>query len=333
MDPTERLAAYLAGELAAADEAALEEELARDDALRDRLAAMQRADAALGGLRAPEPPPGFEDRLRRAVDAELGQQLGASSAADPVAGAAAPLERLRARRARRWVPALAGAAAVFVLLAGVLVVTGVPRSDEAVFDVAQAPELPGVTAEPAPDVEEEALVEEDALEPEPAAPDDATPEALDASIFGPTLVVGDRDLTEADLTELLRAPALLEVSQLQLDHHEAGELAMSWRAALGAEAPAAELDDAPREDDPAQLRLYADEPLAHRDRLDVDRCLEPVLAEAAPAIPAYVELGRYDGQEVVAVGLVTRDPATGGFTRRELWVVLRETCEPVRHVH
>lgn len=75
MDRDDRLAALLAGELSAADADALRAALAVDPALADRLAAMQRADAALRALPPTAEPDGFAVRLTAALTPEVHRQV------------------------------------------------------------------------------------------------------------------------------------------------------------------------------------------------------------------------------------------------------------------
>jgi len=60
---------------------------------------------------------------------------------------------------------------------------------------------------------------------------------------------------------------------------------------------------------------------------DVARCLEVLLADSPAAVPTYAEALTLDGEAVIALGLVSEDPATGAFSRRELWVMSRDGCE------
>jgi hypothetical protein len=83
--------------------------------------------------------------------------------------------------------------------------------------------------------------------------------------------------------------------------------------------------------DPTDPRLRTEGVVTEDDLTDVARCLEVVLGDSPDAIPTYAELGTRDGDEVVAIGLVTRDPATDTFARRELWLLDRTTCD-VRHI-
>ena len=57
------------------------------------------------------------------------------------------------------------------------------------------------------------------------------------------------------------------------------------------------------------------------------RCVDELLGSREDAIPVYVELASYAGDEAVLVGLVTLDPATGRYTQAESWAMDRATCQ------
>jgi hypothetical protein len=48
------------------------------------------------------------------------------------------------------------------------------------------------------------------------------------------------------------------------------------------------------------------------------------------AIPAYAELATFEDADAIVLGLVTPDPETGAFTRNEVWVLDRATCQLLR---
>jgi hypothetical protein len=331
----ERLAAYLAGELDADETAALEAALARDTGLRAQLAAMRHADEALATLAATELPEGFERRLHAAVGAELASQLHATR--DEVTVGERPPARhtdeLAARRERRawsWLPAFAGAAAAVAVLAAVVV--GIGPLGGAGDDAADT--MMSLEADDADGAEEEMAAE-------------ALPGPGDA----PTLVAGDRDLDEALADELLASIELQAVADQALESDTGRSVATSWADALrlavpgGFEAgttaaPPTTQDDRETADDTddalagtqeqralGPVRLLTDGALDEADGAAVTRCLDEVLAGGVDAIPAYVELATFDGEEVVVLGLVTFDPATGGFTRPEVWILDRVDCQ------
>lgn len=138
MDSAERLAAYLAGDLGDGERAALEDELARDPALRARLDRIREVDQELGRLPPVDPPPEFSQRLREAVSQEVARTP--LPGRDPI--------HLRARR--RWVRG-AGLAAAAAALAGIVAV-GVAGLIGGGEDEAAMPQsAPGVTGrEPGP---------------------------------------------------------------------------------------------------------------------------------------------------------------------------------------
>jgi hypothetical protein len=332
----ERLAAYLAGELDADETVALEATLARDTGLRAELAAMRHADEVLAALPATELPEGFERRLHAAVGAELAAQLHASG--DEATGRertpARHTDELATRRERRgwsWVPAFAGAAAAVAVLAAVVV--GIGPLGGAGDDAADT--VMSLEADDADGAEEEMAAE-----------------ALPGPGEAPTLVAGDRDLDEALADELLASIELQAVADQALGADAGRSVATSWADALrlaipgGFEAgttaaPSTTQDDRETADDAdtddalagmqeravGPVRLLAEGALDEEDGAAVTRCLDEVLAGGVDAIPAYLELATFDGEEVVILGLVTFDPATGGFTRPEVWILDRVDCQ------
>lgn len=344
MDAAERLAAYLAGELDVDEHRVVEAALARDPALRAELAAIRRADAALGELTSPTPPPGFEERLRAALSAELTAQLaGSEPAADRApsgdrpggtAGTTSAWDELAARRQGRqrprWVPVLGGVAASLVLLAtGIAVVTlGGGGGDDADEDLAVTSTM------------------DDAGRPEATAPD----------LGGPLVVDEGRTIADADADVLLAGPALEDVTGRHLGPPEGAAVAEQWAAQLGAaaddalellpseegaaeeeaEEEADEAVDAGAEDGEVADDATADGPVAATapvdDRTAVARCLAELLGGDVtdPPIPAYVELVTYQERPALVYGLVTVDPSTGAYTRSEVWILDRADCQVLR---
>jgi hypothetical protein len=183
---------------------------------------------------------------------------------------------------------------------------------------------------------------------------------------GPTLLAADRDLDDDLADELLASIELQAVTDRGLDASEGRSLGSSWREAIGQLTPAVEdgdragdaglaegageadedaedAEDAPMlesEEEAAlappgltsqtPVRVFAEVPLLDEDLAVVDRCLAEVLEGGTDAIPAYLELGNYQGEPAVVLGLVTFDPATGAYTRPEVWVVAREDCQVLR---
>jgi anti-sigma factor RsiW len=339
----ERLAAYLAGELDADETAAVEAALARDPAVRASLEALQRADAALASLPATELPAGFERRLRAAIDEELATQLrpaDAPATADARTSARPhgepardELASRRARRTPRWMPALAGAAAAVAVIAGAVVGVGVLGGGGDDADTGTGTMM---------------TLEADDADGAEAADVLPGPGEL------PTLVVGDRELDDDLADELLASAELQAVAQRGLEPAEGRSLGDSWRRAfagftavqsqtesgLSDDAAAADRPDAAEDTDEEAaasedlsalersggVRVLADGPLSEADNEAVDRCLTEVLS-GGDAIPAYLELATYDGEPAVVIGLVTFDPASGTFSRPEVWILDRQDCQ------
>jgi negative regulator of sigma E activity len=341
---TERLAAFLDGELDADEAAAVEAALAGDPRLRAELAAMRRADEALGSLPATELPSGFEARLRSRLDAELADLLGTSErAATAGAGAEAPsvaagtdeLAARRARRSRSWVPAFAGAAAAVAVIAGTMVGIGVLGSGG--DDASTADSDTAMTME--------------AFDGDETASDDAGEAFLPGPGEAPTLVATGEDLDEAGADDLLDAIELQAVAAQGFDEELGRGVGIGWREALArfvsastATVPELESDDADTpdsEDAPAEdtadagpsaraadgVRFLADGPVDDDALAAAERCLDEVLAADADAIPAYLAVVTYEGDPAVVVGLVTLDPASGAYTRAEVWVLDRADCQ------
>lgn len=313
MDTGERLAAYLAGDLDTAEARRLEGELARDPALRARLARLRRLEDALGDLPAVEVPTVFSERLRGAVQRELDGL--------PVAGE----DELAARRARRswgglpaWLPAAAGAAAVLVAVVAVGVsLSGVGGGNDSADEAAMG-----------------------TLETEAADGGAAfdTGEAMRAPADAP-VVVDEGAVYDAESVQALAGDdVLVTAAGRSLTDEAATETAERYRAALRATASdgdAAE-EEAPAEGDdtaaggttqmappPPELRGDVDE----ADLDAVRSCLEGLLPTGGEAIPAYAEVATFDGEDAIVYGVLTRDPETDAFTRVELWVVARDDCE------
>jgi hypothetical protein len=363
VDAAERLADYLAGELDADEHAAVEAALARDPALRAKLAHLRRADAALTTLSSPTPPAGFEARLQAALAPELAHQLGEARpatageptgttpgeriAADAAAAARARREaRASGVRAWRWLPAFGGIAASLLLLVVAVTVVGPLGGDDdadvAAGDAELLEEAAGDqdgAAEDAMDAagDRDAAEEEEAEDGPEAAEDDAVMEADEGetaagvSVPGPEVVAEGRDLSPTEVDDLLGVPAVAALTTERLGGPEGTDLAAAWTAQLGARS---DLDATITSDDadaegtatdvaPALLALLPAE------RAAVSGCLTEVLAnepqDGPAAIPAYVELVTVTGEPAVAYVLVVPD-ARGRFTTPQAWVVARDDC-------
>ncbi len=351
MDPAARLADYLAGQLDPDEHAAFEAELARDAALRADLDAMRAVDDHLAMIPAPRPPEGFEQRLDAVVNRELAVVLGPASD-DAPDGA----DELAARRDRtadgrglpRWVTAVSGAAAALVVLAGAgVVLTNVLGGDDRTDDAFQTQSLDAI--------------EEEAFDEDAEMTDDA--ELAD----GPLLLAGDRSIDDEDIQALLEDQDAFGITARDLDAAGARDLAAPFAEALGAgpadtaggqdteadeaepgaddgdaaiaeDAPDATAPDDEADDDQAteeeapssgraaaHLRLGPD--VSAADRAQVSACLQLLLSDTPDVIPTYAELVVFEGEDAIVFGLISEDPGTGRFTRREAWVVDRDSCE------
>jgi len=332
LEPTERMAAYIAGELDADERDALEADLARDPGLRGQLAAMRRADEALTRLRSPSPSEGFEDRLAAVVGTELEHRLGCAEEHDQPA-VADELAAHRQRRARVWAPRLAGAAAAVLVLTAVVVAVRPPGDDDA-LDLAEAPEATEAPDAPEADADDGAAMaptEERTEAGSEAAPEqDAAPEAMmDVAETGPVVVVGDRELDEDTLGRVAAEPVLAELAARGLGTDEGAEEAQRWRRALQVSAAPFDTADEPGEDEAAVPSVRTVGPVSERDLEEVGRCLEALDPVLGTVIPAYVEVAELQGRRAIAYGVVAEDPATGGFTGVEVWLVDPEGCSVV----
>ncbi len=306
MEPVDRLAAYLAGELTPEQSEHVRSSLASDPELARQLTALERADAALASLAPTAEPDGLAARL----DHRLGPELAAqTSARDELA----PRRRTR-RPTPRWLPATAAAAVLAVAGTGVLLLGGDDLAEDTADTVAMER-----SGEPA-----------DAPLPEAGA--------------GPLVVVDENRELDAHLADaLLEDPAVLALAARALDPVAGQQLAAQVRdglagsevAAMG-EEPAAELaapdafaDDAADEFADEFADELADElaDVPEDPRQTLARCLEVVLAADPAAIPAYAELARFEGEPVVVLALVTPDAPGTAYTRSEIWVLSRDSCE------
>jgi hypothetical protein len=293
-----------------------------------RKAEAQRADAAYA-----------TGKLHDAIAAALAGRTGstAADAAMTTDAAERPIDELGERRQRatqrrsglpRWATAVSGAAAALVVLAGAgVMVSGVlgGGDDAGTFetqslDTADDGEMPS---------------------------DDAGDSAAGSiAVDGPLLLASDRDLDEDAVRALLDDPDAFGLADRDLDAAAADQLSGPYAQALGAqsgsEAPTAESDamDAPESEDAAEdsadegadadagaaeLRMGPD--ISRADREQVGACLTELIGTEPGIVPVYAELASFEGSPAILFGLVTESPETGQFTRREVWVVDRSTCE------
>lgn len=323
MDTTQRLAAYLSGDLDADERTALEAELAGDPALRDRLERIRESDDALASLGEVALPDGFEQRLDATVGGVLDEVLA---------------DELSARRARRralpgWVPALA-AAAVAVVVGGGVVLSGLGGSDH---EAATTADMAGDDAVGDGEGAQSFLSN---------GTGGAAGEA--SAVPGPRIVTDDRELTSADLQDLAANPELIDlIAGVPVDDQPV-TVARAWAAALGADvddlgalderAGAAEdqaaTESAERDAD-GQVALGAvsdpvvrfDGDPTEEDRRDVGRCVSQLYEDAAaPVVPLYAELAtNEDGDDVIVYAALARD-ADGDYQRVEVWMLERDDC-------
>ena len=344
MEHAERLADYLAGELDADEHAALTAQLARDPALRAQLEAMQRADGSLAHLDSPAPPEGFDARLDARLAEELTTIFASSEATSRTADAPAPAggdaassahdphDELAARRARRqpprWILATSGAAAALVLVAGGGILLSQLLSQDEQPSADGTMQTFGAESDDGPD----------------EFADDADIPAEEAAPIGPQVTSTGRNLDDDTAATLVTEDAPLELAEVGLSAADAGRVRASYLDAFGARPPTAEhetLEEAEADETPdtdATEDLDAERRLGEHfldvrgdvspdDLSDVTRCLEVLLEDSPEAVPVYAELATRDGEAVVAYGLVTRDPGTDTFSRREVWILARDTCE------
>lgn len=331
MDDTDRLSSYLDGGLEPDEQLALEAELAGDAALRARLAELRRVDEELARVAASALPAGARERL----DARLGPVVAEVLAAATPVAAAAPTtsealgrrDELAARRGWRRLPVAVGgiAAAVALLAVGVV---GLDQLGPVGGD--------DETATMALDAADDAA--EDGAEMAELSPE-AAPDARALLPELPVVVADGRQVRESDLDLALAAGPLHQVTSAALSGPEATELATrSQTRLLGpGETPAEEADEPTEEAgdaavadaDPA-LTTTDGQLLDAADIAVVQRCVAELLEDDTAAIPVLVELLEVDGVAALQVGLVTPDPATGAYTRAEIWTLEQATCQVLR---
>jgi hypothetical protein len=347
VDASERLAALLAGELDADERIALEAELARDPELRASLAAMERADLRLREVSSPRPSEGFDQRLDAVLANTLDEVLGTENVTaregSTAAGATGDVFTAKRReRASRRTHALIGVAAAAVVVVGTGALLGTFGDDDRGDDASSMIET--MDADDADD-----------------AGDDAASEDLTLALDGPIVVAEGRSLDNGDLDDLLAGGELGSVRSQGFDDTLGRGVAERFQAELGARslrsgaAAEQELDrdeagDVPQEEsaptDDSEMADDADTdadgtggaelvtrdgvPVPGEAAADIARCLDEVLGADGDAIPAYTELATYEDDEVVVFGMITVDPDTGTFSRNEVWVLERTTCDVLR---
>lgn len=321
MEPADRCAAYLAGELDDDARRTFEDDLDRDAALRATLADVRRADAALGQVGPTALPTGAEGRLLERLASELDATLGAASPTAVGGSGSDEGDELAARRARRSPPwaAIGGLAAAAV----------------AVGVVALGPLGLGGAGDDAAD-EAVSL----------SAGDDAAMESAPAEVLpSPVLRATGRDLDEAAVDALLDEPGARELADTPFDPRRAEELAASYAAAFGvtsrdvsttADGPAVASEDAADDGDLAagsapRAALQVDGEVDAATREQLATCLETLLIGAGPTVPLTAEVATFEGEPAVVFTLVGE---AGGdpVDRIEVWVLARDDCSVLRFV-
>lgn len=286
MEAGERLAAYLAGDLDADERAAIEAQLARDPALRQRLERIRHVDALLGGMEDVEPRPGFRERLDDRLRTELGGDVGDE------------LADRRERRRRVWRPvAVAAAAAAIVGVVGVtagVVLRGGGAADRA---------------------------ETTAMAPQDAGPEigpydttnDYTPQEL------------QRLAVNVDLTEVLPSGLTRDEAQLLADRYQGQLIGPDDAQASGArtddQAAEPESDAAAGLTADTPMEMQATDAPAYQRCLP-----EVLAGSPDPLVPVYVELARFEGEPAVIYAFASPDPDTGTYRRIQVWAVAEADC-------
>lgn len=308
MSEHERLAAYLSGDLDAAERAEVEAALEERPELRARLDAVREVDDALAALPRATPRDGFSERLEGVVDDALREQLGDELAA-----------RRRERTLPRW--ALPAAAALVALVVGAgVAIQLVGGSDpggglEAVTDT-----LDGGAAGRGPGtgtVPEELPVASTGRDYDEEEARDLLGDRRFGALAG--LRVGEdeaRTLTE-DLVEGLPAPAP-EPEGLVMPEEEAPARPGGRRADPDGETTD---DGSAREDAPTRGGAVTGGVGA------VSRCLPRLLGSTSgPVVPAFAEVASFRGEPAVIYGLLRPGPDDPALTDREIWILDRATC-------
>ncbi len=322
-DLHERLAAYAAGDVDASERARIEAELAADGSLRLELERIRGLDAALASLPPVDVPAAFSAGLRERIEEEL---------------RTAPVDELAARRARRalprWVPAVAGAAALVAVvgiginsLGGGRLGSGSEEADDSARTMAEVSQ--GDAAGPQAIRVTDASYDADSIG---VLAEDATVADLLAAGLDPVSAQGLRDERLAlfgyflgDGSAVASAPAETDMA----DEASAGGVE-------GESAPAAGADDA-TSDEGAEA---ASEPqgsssatgatageLLLAPEAEARRCLDQILEVSPDAIPVIAEIASFEDEPAIIYALLTEDPDTGRFDRVELWVVARSDCQ------
>lgn len=304
MEPDTRLADYLDDLLGTDERAEVDEALSRDADLRARLDAMRRADVALASERSPEPSEGFRGRLTEQLEPAVTARIARDAARQAWHGGGGPR--------RRSLPTLVAAAALVAVVAigfGISTWTG-PGGTSDDMHAADAPvDAPADDALTAESFRAEAV----------------------PGLDGPVIVSGDRVIDDAPASVLELDPMVL-MADAGLARPEAEAIARDWRDRIIGAAPGEETSgaDAPAATLEMESGIASTQPELDGGTPDgVRQCLVEVLDTEPMPIPVYVETARgADDEPVLVFGLVSLDPVTSAYTRREVWIVDADGCHP-----
>ena len=328
MTTGERLAAYLAGDMGADEQAAIAAELARDPSLRATLERLRQAEDLLGSLADPAPSATFQADLRAAVRAEAGDHARA------VVVPATELARRRELRRHRFQRVGAGIAAAAAVVAAAVVVTRPPSSADSA----------ATSTDAARSSAEEMAVDGDAGSAADMAAAAAMPEPVlanggryDRETFGAlasnarlleTLAAAASDpsglATQAGLLGLAVDPsgrAMGETTTAASAGSTSGEDAADATAAPGTASDDI-LADEPSSSSPLELAL-AD--AAEATIALANQCLPVLYTEGRELLPLWLEAATFDGEPALVAVLASRSP-DGGFGRLELYAFGTSDC-------
>lgn len=304
----EQLAAYTADELPADERAALEARLAREPALRARLDAIRRSDAALASLPAVEPPAEFSARLRATL-------------ADELARTPTPVDELAVRREQRrqrflrgagLAAAAAGVAAVATFGLGSLFDGGGSDDDMAAMEALEsAPQALDIVRVSDTDYDADSL---------PTLADDA---AVDPRSLGALSDAEAQDLARRN-TEALGFTDT-SAATLQAPAAEAattGGATSSTQDEMVTEDTAEAANASEAGADGAAIA----EPAAGDPTADAQRCATEIIASTGTLIPLLAEVASFEGEPAVLYLFASPDPDDGSFTRLEIWAAARSDC-------
>ena len=326
------LSAYLEGELAPAEEAALEQRLTSEPVLREALERQREVQEALAGAVSPALPEGAGERLRARLAAERGQTgADAQTVAGPDSAAAAPtqLDAVRARRRsggldwRALGGVAAAVAAVGIIASGLLSGSGFDTADVDIAsgdsDAGQAESAQEFFAQDAEDSVSAGAEEESVLESAPT--EDSTDEL---AMMSPT---EESDVADAGAAEPLPAqvvePRIVDEGISLAGEAEAREHLAQRASTLGLAGLTG-----PEAQEVADAFMVAVRGAPEfQDGTAPATCLDEVTAEArGPVVPAHVEAVTYSAVPSLAYLLVSAPEGSDVLDRVEAWIVEPATC-------